>query len=66
MKKILPLLSFLLLLVSCTAEIDEQFAGACAGEKLVFQASVEGCGMPDTKVYADENMKVLWNAGDQI
>ena len=69
MKKILPLLSFLLLLVSCTTDIDQQLAGSRAsapGEKLVFQASVEGCGTPDTKVYADENMKVLWNADDRI
>ncbi len=34
--------------------------------KPAFQASVEGCGTPDTKVYADENMKVLWNADDRI
>ena len=69
MKRILPLLSFLLLLVSCTTDIDQQLAGSRAsapGEKLVFQASVEGCGTPDTKVYADENMKVLWNADDRI
>ena len=72
MKKILPFISVLLLFVSCTAEIDEQFgsrAGAPGG-KTVFQAAVEGCmsadSAPGTKVYADENMKVLWNADDRI
>ncbi|MBQ9398153.1 MAG: leucine-rich repeat protein [Bacteroidales bacterium] len=68
MKKIFPLISLLLLVVACTAEIDNQF-GSRAGaprDKAVFQASVEECTAPDTKVYADENMKVLWNADDRI
>jgi hypothetical protein len=72
MKKILSLLSVLLLLVSCTMEIDQQFGSRAGvpGGKTVFQAAVEGCtaadSTPGTKVYADENMKVLWNEGDQI
>ena len=68
MKKILPLLSLFLLVVACTAEIDDQFGSRASkpGDKAVFQASVEGCTVPDTKVYADENMKVLWNADDRI
>ncbi len=72
MKKTLSLLSVLLLLVSCTMEIDQQFGSRAGvpGGKTVFQAAVEGCtaadSTPGTKVYADENMKVLWNEGDQI
>ena len=69
MKRLLSLATLLLLLVSCTAEIDQQFGGSRAsapGNKPVFQASVEGCVTPETKVYADENMKVLWNADDRI
>ena len=72
MKKILSLLSVLLLLVSCTMEIDQQFGSRAGvpGGKTVFQAAVEGCtaadSTPGTKVYADENMKVLWNADDRI
>ena len=69
MKKLLLLATLLLLVVSCTTEIDQQFgkmrAGA-PGAKVVFQASVEECTAPETKVYADESMKVLWNADDRI
>ena len=72
MKKLFPLISLLLLMSSCTAEIDEQFGSRAGvpGGKTVFQAALEGCtatdSMPGTKVYADENMKVLWNADDRI
>ena len=72
MKKLFPLISLLLLMSSCTAEIDEQFVSRAdvPGGKAVFEAAVEGCttadSTPATKVYADENMKVLWNADDRI
>lgn len=69
MKSFFPTLLMLLFVASCTAEIDQQFSGSRASApsgKAVFQASVEGCTTPDTKVYADENMKVLWNADDRI
>ena len=68
MDKILPLISVLLLVAGCTAEIDNQFGSRASAprDKAVFQASVEECSTPDTKVYADENMKVLWNADDRI
>ena len=69
MKRLLSLAALLLLVVSCTTEIDQQIgkmrAGA-PGAKVVFQATVEECAVPDTKVYADENMRVLWNADDRI
>lgn len=69
MKRILLLVGALLLLASCTSEIDQMINGSRsdkAGQTTVFQASVEECGMPGTKVFADENMKVLWNAEDRI
>ena len=68
MKKLLLLATLLLLVASCTTEIDQQFGSRAAipGGKPVFKASVEECSVPETKVYADENMKVLWNADDRI
>ena len=68
MKKLLLLAALLLLVASCMTEIDQQFGSRAAipGGKPVFKASVEECSVPETKVYADENMKVLWNADDRI
>ena len=69
MKRLLSLTTLLLLLASCTTEIDQQLGASRAvasGEKTVFVASTEGTSSPETKVYADENLKVLWNAGDRI
>ena len=68
MKRFFPTLLMLLFIASCTAEIDQQFGSRASapGNKTIFQASVEGCTAPDTKVYADESMKVLWNADDRI
>ena len=65
MKRFLLLVGALFLLVSCTTKFDQLMNGSRsdkAKQTTVFQASVEGC----TKVYADENMKVLWNADDRI
>ena len=60
--------SLLLLFASCTAEIDQQFNdGRIFGtDNVVFYATVETPEDSDTKVYADEQMRVLWNAGDRI
>jgi hypothetical protein len=69
MKRFLLLMGALFLLASCTTEFNQLLNGSRsdkARQTTVFQASVEGCSMPETKVYADENMKVLWNEGDQI
>ena len=69
MNKGILLISFLLLVASCTTEIDQQFGkmrSGAPGAKVVFQAAVEECTAPETKVYADESMKVLWNADDRI
>ena len=66
MKNSLFLLSFYFLLaVSCSVpEHDtkepERF------EDNVFYASLESCSDPDTRVYLDENIKILWDEDDQI
>ena len=69
MKKLFSLAALLLLLASCTDELDQMINGSRsdkARQTTVFQASVEECGIPETKVYADEEMKVLWNADDRV
>ena len=65
----IALAATLYLLVSCMAEIDQTANDAQSsahGPNVVFQALTEGPASPETKVYADENMKVLWNADDRI
>lgn len=64
MKRFLSLLFLPLLLVSCTAELNPMTDND--DSKSVFYASVEGCGMPETKVYADATHKMVWNADDLI
>ncbi len=69
MKRILLLVGALFLLISCTDELDQMIndsRSGAHGPMVVFQASTEGPISPQTKVYADENMKVLWNADDRI
>lgn len=71
MKKILSFLLPLLVLAACTAEYDNMMNEAHRakpGEDNVFYATIEGSDDtdPQTKVYADDQMRVLWNAGDQI
>ncbi len=69
MKRIFLLVGALFLLSSCTTELDQQTYGLRADQTTpyaFFEASTEGTTAPATKVYADENMKVLWNADDRI
>lgn len=69
MKRFLLLVGALFLLSSCTTEFDQLMNGSRADQAkqhTVFQASVEGCSMSETKVYADEQLRVLWNADDRI
>jgi len=70
MKQLFPITLLLaFLLSSCTAEIDQMMNGSRPGKpgaETVFYASTEGAALPETKVYADPQMRVLWNAGDQI
>lgn len=58
----------LIMLASCTAELEQMPADTdYDAPKRVFHASIEGAvSASQTKVYADEDMKVLWNAGDMI
>ena len=68
--KFLPFTALLLLLVSCSADVDRQADNsqdtASDKTKMIFHSALEACGIPEAKVYADENMKVLWNANDRI
>ena len=57
-----------LLTVACQRElVEEKEVLEPLGEP-EFYAMMEAPGNPgaDTKVYADENMKVLWNSGDRV
>lgn len=68
MKKILLFAATVLLLaVSCSME-DEVTGRSESGdkEKTVFYATTEGMASPEAKVYADQNLKVLWNTNDCI
>ena len=69
MKRFLLLAGALFLMVSCTDELNQLINGSLSGSarhSTLFHASTEGPAAPATKVYADENMKVLWNANDYI
>lgn len=68
-KLIIPsLLIFLALAVSCTPGLDFDFSGTAHAvqEGPVFFASIEEQPVSDTKVYADDQLRVLWNADDRI
>ena len=68
MNKLLFIPMLLILLASCMTEL-EQMPAATDNDapKRVFHASIEGTASnTQTKVYADEDMKVVWNAGDMI
>ncbi len=68
MKRPLFFVTLILLLSSCTAEIDQLYTGArkTPDKTPVFFATTESSSVPDTKTFADSQMRVLWNAGDQI
>lgn len=56
-----------LLALSCTVqEIETQTPPADPAEEDVFYASLESYSNPGTKVYLDENIKILWDEADQI
>ncbi len=68
-KKLVALLfSAILIVASCGKEDDQPETpigqGKSSGQ--VFYASTESHKQPGTKVYADENMQVLWNENDHI
>ncbi|MBE6244862.1 MAG: fimbrillin family protein [Bacteroidales bacterium] len=70
MKKLLLLAAVgMLLAVSCNKgeELARQTEYGDANKaETVFYASTEGTATPGTKVYADEDLRVLWNADDRI
>ena len=68
MKKYFPILTILVILSSCTAESDGLFPGVSEklGGKTIFHATTEATSTPETKTYADQSMRVLWNEGDQV
>lgn len=71
MKKILAFASLALLALACSKE-DNAPKGMLLnndGDKTVFYASFEKPGVsnaPGTKVYADEDLSLLWNEDDRI
>ena len=66
MKKSLLLQSFLcLLVVSCSInEMDTKDAFNTSDD--IFYASLESYSEPNTKVYVDEHVKILWDEDDRI
>ena len=65
MKKVVFWAFAALLALSCQRELAEQPGNEPLGEA-EFYASIEAPGNAGTKVFADEDMKVLWNADDRI
>ena len=69
MKRVLFLAVPLLVLSSCQMELEQISEGSdseISEPSIVFHASTESYSTPETRIYADENMKVLWNADDRI
>ena len=72
MNRYLSLIAIGLLIFSCGKEDKEGMLEPQTTSGQVFYASMEAQttpntpGSPNTKVYADENMQVLWNENDKI
>ena len=71
MKRIIAFAFVAIAMFACSKQDDasEGMLLNKEGEKTVFYATTEGSttsGTPGTKVYADENLRVLWNADDRI
>ena len=66
MKRIAFFALALLLAAACQRELVGEKEGREALDEPEFYATIEAPGAADTKVFADENMKVLWNADDRI
>ena len=66
-KKIFSVVALLFLMVSCTNVLDNGYSPQMRpGHTPVFYASIEGGDDAQTKVFADELMRVLWNADDRV
>ena len=57
---------FFLSAISCTVSELERPGTASLPEKDIFYASFDKGSNPDTRVYVDENVKLLWNKDDHI
>ena len=68
MKKILILAAAVLVLFACSKEDGAPGVTLQGGEtqKTVFYAVTESTPISGTKVYADENLRLLWNENDTI
>ena len=54
-----------LMAVACTVQkLDPRETGA--SETAVFYATLESYADPETRIYVDENVKILWDADDRI
>ena len=68
MKRFIPILLILLVCgTACSALGEDTDNGTLPGNNTVFYATLEKTGIQqETKVYADANLKVLWNADDRV
>ena len=64
MKKLLTLVSLALLVAAC--QVEEDYLNERVSAEVVLYATIEDETAPETKVYADAQMKVLWNQDDRI
>lgn len=66
MKKLLFATALLLALWGCSREDDAPEWAMENGPKVTFYATTETVPVPDTKVYADGQLRLRWNADDRI
>ena len=66
MKKILLFTAAALMLLACSKEDGAPEGKLQQSDSPKFYATTESAPVSDTKVYADENLRVLWNEGDKI
>ena len=67
-KKLFSLLALILLFASCANEVDKstRFSLRALKDTDLFYATIVDSSDPETKVFADSQMRVLWNADDRI
>ena len=68
MKKLMLLAIAALMLFSCSKEdrVSAVKAERTGNQITKFYATTEGSPVPGSKVYADENLRLLWNENDYI
>ena len=69
-RKLFSFVTLMLILASCANDIDNssrlQMRTGTDNKLPVFYATIEGSDDAATKVFADEQLRVLWNADDRI